>query len=379
MKILITLVVVLLAAGGIYFAKSRKDQVAALPPPSTKTTAVETVRPREMKVEQTRRYLGVYSSVEHPVIASKISGFVRRVHVAEGERVKRGDLLIEIDATEVEATVAAQRASIEALRSALASLELTVASLESDYRYAKEVYGRNRALFKAGALAKEKLDQSEVAMRLKRAKLDATLENIEAKRAEIAAAKAQLRAKESLLPYATLRAPIDGTVLSIALRTGDLAAPGKPILRLAGDRKRVDFTLSPDDRNIRAGTPVRIEGVRTEVARILPAAERSLAVARVEPLPDLGVAENASVTVTAVTAVAEGTGVPVDALLDDGDKQYLFLYEGGRFRPKEVTVLANDGKYAVLKETVRQRVARGSDEKLSRLFVLEHVEAVGDE
>ncbi|WP_457594891.1 efflux RND transporter periplasmic adaptor subunit [Hydrogenimonas sp.] len=378
-KVVITLVVLLLAAGGIYFAKSKKEEVAHLPPPASKRVAVETVRPRTMKIEQTRSFLGRYVSREHPFVASKISGFIREVPVREGAQVRRGDLLVRIDDSEPKAAVAAQKASIRALESALAALESSIDSLEADYRYAKEVYERNRALYEAGALAREKLDLSEVAMKLKASKLESTRKSLAAKRAEIDAAKAQLRSKESLLAYARIRSPIDGRVAKVMLRTGDLAVPGKPILQLVGEAKRVDFTLPPDETRIAAGTPVRIRGIAANVSAILPAADRGLAVARVEPLKDLGIPENGNVEVTVRIASAEGSAVPVDALLHRKDGTYLFSYENGAFHPRKVQVVADDGRYAVVAESLNHPVARGSDDKLSRLFVLKEVEAIGDE
>jgi len=78
--------------------------------------------------------------------------------------------LVSIDDKESRAAISAQKSSIKALKRSIESIKATLSSLKSDYQYAKEVYERNLVLFKADALSKEKLDQSEVVMKLKLSK-----------------------------------------------------------------------------------------------------------------------------------------------------------------------------------------------------------------
>ncbi|WOE70840.1 biotin/lipoyl-binding protein [Hydrogenimonas thermophila] len=382
-KVVGFIIVVLLVAGSIVVLKKKKEQLANLPTPAAKSVTVETAMPKVKSIEEKRSFIGRYYSVDHPVIASKISGFIQKIYVEEGDRVKKGDLLVSIDDKELQSAVKAQKASIKALNSAIESLKFSLKALESDYLQTKSVYERNLKLYKADALAKEKLDLSKVAMELKESKYITTKNSIEAKQEELKALKAQLDSKINQLRYASIKALNDGTVGKIFLRVGDLAMPGKPIVKLLGDKKRVEFQFPLVKESIKKGMKVYVNGVESKISEILPESEKALGIARVDLKGKLALPENSNISVEVVTRSAKGTAVPVTALLEkvDGNEKerYVFVYNQSEFTPKKVKVLASDGSYAVIDSEITQPVAVGSNDKLSRLFVLKSVKVVNNE
>jgi len=118
-KVVGLIIVVLLVAGGIVVLKKRKEQVSNLLTPAVKSVTVEIAVPKVKSIEEKRSFIGRYYSVDHPVIASKISGFIQKIYVEEGDRVKKGDLLVSIDDKELQSAVKAQKASIKALNSTI--------------------------------------------------------------------------------------------------------------------------------------------------------------------------------------------------------------------------------------------------------------------
>ncbi len=377
------IVVVLLVAGGVTVLKNKKEQVENLPKPASKSVAIETANPEIRRVEEKREFIGRYYSVDHPVIASKIGGFIQKIYVEEGDRVKKGDLLVAIDDSELKAAVKVQKASIEALSHTIDSLNFSLDALENDYLYAKSVYERNLKLYEADALAKEKLDLSRVAMDLKESKFVTTKKSLEAKQEEMKALKAQLDSKIDQLRYASIRSSIEATVGKIFLRDGDLAMPGKPILQLLGDKKRVEFQFPLLKEGIKEGMKLYVNGSEAYISEVLPESEKALSVARIDLNSTLGLPENSNVALEVVMKSAEGTAVPVTALLEkNGGKDgefYIFIYRNGEFVRKKVKVLATDGSFSVIDAKVTKPVAVGSNDKLSRLSVLKSVEAVGNE
>jgi len=342
-KVVGFIIVVLLVAGGVVVLKKKKEELADLPAPAIKSVTVETATPEIRSVEEVRSFMGRYYSAEHPSIASRINGFVQKIYVKEGERVKKGDLLAQIDDRELKAAIEAQKASIKALESAIESLKFSLKALKSDLLQAKSTYERNLKLYEAGALAKEKLDLSKVAMELKESKYVTTQKSVEAKSEELRAQKAQLDSKVNQLRYASLKAPADATVGEIFLKEGDLAMPGKPILKLLGERKRVDFQFPLAKEALSRGMKLYIGKVEAVIDEILPQSENALAVARVELKDGLPLPENSSVSVEVVIRSAEGTAVPVTALLEktggNKEERYLFVKTGEGFTPKSVKVV----------------------------------------
>lgn len=123
-------------------------------------------------------------------VATRMSGSVQRVLVDVGARVREGDLLVRLDAADIQARVAAAEANVTLAERSHARIE----SLAAD-----------------GAASQAELD--EVTARL------------EATRAQLQEARAQDT-------YAELRAPFTGEITSRAVDPGDLAVPGRPLLTM---------------------------------------------------------------------------------------------------------------------------------------------------
>ncbi|MGA1847174.1 efflux RND transporter periplasmic adaptor subunit [Deferribacter abyssi] len=379
-KILSLIIIILIVAGGVFLIKERKQQLASLQPPPAKTITVETVHPKNMHIEEIRQFLGTYYSIQHPVIASKVSGFIEKLYVVDGEKVKKGQLLVKIDDKEIVESINAQKAAIRALIQSIESLKVNLKALESDFLYARDAYERNKELYKVDALSKEKLDFSRVAMELKLAKLKSTQKSIEAKKEELKSLKAQLLSKENQLKYTSIKSPIDGVVGRVVLRDGDLVVPGKQILTLYGMKKRVEFSFSQNMiGKIKKGKKAYLLGKQAEITKVLPVASKFLAVAYIDLDTTLPLPENSNIKIGVVIKEATGSAVPVNALLEKEDGVYLFVYNGGRFTPTKVQILSQNDKYAVVSPDIDKPVAIGSNDKLSKLFVITNAKAVNNE
>ena len=370
-KIVATILVLVLLVAGFVIIKKKKEELASLPTPTAKLISVETALPKTMKIVQTRSFIARYYSAKHPKIASKVSGFIDKIYVREGQNVKKGELLAHIDDRDVQSQIQAQKAAIKALEHAIKGIEATIASLQSDYIYAKNVYERNLALFRADALPKEKLELSKVAMELKKAKLRSTKETLQAKKAELQTQKATLQAKEALLSYTTIKAPIDGVVGTIFLKKGDLAMPGKPILELLSRKKYLEFTF-PNTLDIHKGMQVLVNNQKFPITTILPDTQKYLTVARVET-PSLNLAENAQIKIDLIQKEAKGVAVPVNALLEKDGKYYVFEKQNSGFKAKEVKIKAQNASFAIISPAPSNPVAIGSNDKLSKLFFVKKV------
>jgi len=143
-------------------------------------------------------------------VGPRISGVLEKLFVHVGDRVRAGDLLARLDDRELRAAVEAAEAEVLEARAALERAGARVA-------LARSLLARREALAKEGLVSAEDLE-------LRRRELDLA-------RAEAAAARARLRAAETRvrqarigLGYATIRAPISGTVTTVATREGEAVA-----------------------------------------------------------------------------------------------------------------------------------------------------------
>lgn len=245
-------------------------------------------------------YAASVVSTDEAELATRTSGSVRAVRVDVGSVVERGDTLVELDATDVEAVVAAARAGLT---------------------QAERRFERMRNLAADGAATEQELDDARAALETARARLQEAL--------------AQGK-------YVVLQAPFSGVVTSRSVDPGDLAVPGRPVLSMVrpGSLEVVAdlpagpaATLAEGDR-LSVADPDGDARHAVTVTRISPAVESASRRARVE----LRFRDPARVRITPGSYVRleisdrdrPTTWIPADAVVRRGQLTGLFVVRDDR-------------------------------------------------
>jgi RND family efflux transporter MFP subunit len=216
---------------------------------------------------------GTVTAHQQVQLSSRLSGYIRAMSVRDGQAVKAGQLLFEVDPTEVLGQVQQAQAGLAEAESALTN--------------ARSNYDRFKALYAQQAIPEKQWDQVKSAYAMAQARAAAA-------RAGISTARSQLR-------YARVTAPFSGIITRKFMQNGDLASPGQPILVLA-DTSRLEVRCSV------SGTLYRSLHIGQEVAVISDGKSVS---ARV--LDMVGAAD--AVTHTHLVKL----GLPADSTLQAGD------------------------------------------------------------
>lgn len=180
-------------------------------------------------------------------IKSKASGLIKYLYVNEGDRVREGQLLVELDKEILEAQLKEATAVLQSAESSLQEIEsqgktlranLRKAQLEAenrDYEFWTAEYKRQRELFEQGLISKSDFDSVEQKMRaaevakkslvaavgVKEAEIEQNSRTVEKVRSAVIQAQAQRERAEENLRYASIRSPINGIVLSREVEVGD--------------------------------------------------------------------------------------------------------------------------------------------------------------
>ena len=157
-----------------------------------------------------------YVRADISLISAKIEGYVRAVPAAENSSVNAGDVLVEIEAADYDAHVAAARA-------ALAQAEGTLASEQAERAWAAAEVRRYQPLAESGLLSPARMQQIEIQARQAGGGLAAA-------QAAVDAARAQLASAELDLTRTTIRAPIAGVVGDRQVQVGQLVRAGTPLM-----------------------------------------------------------------------------------------------------------------------------------------------------
>jgi RND family efflux transporter MFP subunit len=177
------------------------DAAESRPPaPDDPRHTVQMVRTRA-----TESAVGTIRAIRETAVASRILGRIAKLTIERaGQPVEQGDLLVEIESSDLAALVEQARA------------QLRVAETRRDK--ARIDLDRTKELVQQGVAAPDRLELDQAAF--------------DAAAAEAERARQSLSGAESALSFATIRAPITGIVVDKLVQAGDILQPGQPICSL---------------------------------------------------------------------------------------------------------------------------------------------------
>jgi HlyD family secretion protein len=189
--------------------------------------------------------------VRVPVIA-EISGIIAIVHVEEGDRVRRGQPLFELDRERLEARVAERRAELD-LRRANARYDL-VGRAEAERDRARRDLERISRLAEQEVASQLELESFEHELRIAEIALRDAHAELAARRAAGAQGREMLRQAERDLANSIVRAPIDGVVIQrdgqIGRAVADVTSSGGTVLAVIADDRRIRLVAEVDENDI---------------------------------------------------------------------------------------------------------------------------------
>lgn len=179
---------------------------------------------------------GVFDATEI-MISAEISGKVTDSKVDEGSLVKQGELLLSLDSTQLSLKVKQLESSLRAIRNRLPDITKQKAALEEQLATAKREQKRVSELLKANAVSAKQMDDVNAQVAVLDDQLAALKSNLNSSYASVSAeAEAmnlQLGQLKDQLTKCTVRSPQNGVVLNKYIEMGEVAMPGKALLKVA--------------------------------------------------------------------------------------------------------------------------------------------------
>jgi HlyD family secretion protein len=200
-------------------------------------------------------------------VSAQLSGLVVAVGVVAGERVNKGDLLVQLDDSTERASVAQAEAAVKQAQARVDQLRRVGAIVateslrqtESNLAKAKVELERSAKLAESGAVPAVELENARRAVDIAQAQKNAAQAQQVASapmgadsRVALTAllqAQAQLAGAQARLDQTRNVALQSGTVLSRDVEPGDVVQPSRPLLEIAADGE-VELVFDPDERNL---------------------------------------------------------------------------------------------------------------------------------
>lgn len=277
-------------------------------------------------------------------VGSKIPGRIARVAVKEGDQVKVGDVLFELDDADQRSAIAAAQARVGAASARASASRANIAEirLQAD---------RQKLLVDSGSVGRATLD--DLLARV------TSLEKLAvASDAEIRAAQAEVESLRVLLQDRVIKAPIAGTVISKPPEVGEMTATLPYLVELADFESLVVETDVSESRlkNVVIGAPceivldaypsTRFRGKTLEIGKRVNRAKATIVVrvgfsdSREGVLPDMAARVSFLTKELSAEAMKEAPKriVPASAVAERNGAKVVFVVDQGRVKMSMVTV-----------------------------------------
>ena len=245
-KVLIVLGVVLLASAvvgaNLYY---RRDTGLNVQAEALRARDLEAVVSASGKVQPKRQVN----------VSANTTGRVTRVAVEEGQRVKAGQFLLEIDPKQLEGQLQRGEASVAAAQSSLASARTAVEQGRANLELARQNLKRQEDLWKEGLTTRENLERAQNDVVVRETDLRARTQDIETNEARIKQEQAGLSTTRYNLNQIIITAPMDGLVTRRSIEEGETAVLGTmnnagSVLLTIADMSVIEAEVEVDETEI---------------------------------------------------------------------------------------------------------------------------------
>ena len=230
-----------------------------------KGAAVETVKRSAMP--ELLDVVGTVRARTSAVVSTRIPGSISVLRVREGDRVKKGQLLIQLDARENQATANVATAAIDEARRGLDEAL-------SRKKLSDTTFDRYQNLYKEQAVSRQEFD-------VKQTEKDMAAQGVARAEARLRQAQESAKATGAMADYTKITAPISGIIATKQVDLGATVFPGQPLLTIEDEGSyQLELALPESDAaKVKPGSPVQVtlDSVGTaftaRIAEIVPTAD----------------------------------------------------------------------------------------------------------
>lgn len=338
---------VALAAAGLVLTSCGSETPQHAAAAAAAPVAVETASAATQDWPATYEATGTVRAQTAAVVASKVMGYVQQVNARVGDRVHAGQMLVTIDARDLETNLRRAEAGHSEAQSAVPEVENSIAAAKANFDLAQATFGRMRELKEKNSISNQEFDEASARQKSAQANYEMAVAKRAQLQAKIAQAEQEQRAARIMLDYATITAPFAGVVTAKSVDPGNLAAPGAPLFTVEREGSfrlevEVDESKLPA---VRAGRTARVtidaldrcfDGRVSEIVPAVDATSRSYTVKiEIPPLPEM----RSGLFGKALFSMGnrETLAIPAAALQQHGQLQSVFVVDHGTARMRLIT------------------------------------------
>ncbi len=296
-------------------------------------------------------------------VSAKITGILEKLYADQGNNVRKGQLLAELDSAELRAREASAHAAKSRAERDLVRARADLIKSEANHLLAKSNYQRDLEVFRPGYISSAAFDTTKAALKVAESDVAASEAAVKVQEAAINQAESESRAANALYGYTRILAPMDSVITVRKSEIGSTVSPGTPVFQM------VDYNIWAaswiDETKIgqlREGQKARIKlrSGRTyqgEVVRLNKEADtvtRELEVdVKFDTLPNpLVIGEETEVDIN--TGRQTAPEVPLSAIVEKNGSKGVMVVSNSTASFRPVSLGLQDGQRAAILEGLKE-------------------------
>ena len=226
--ILVAIVVVLAVVAFLLSGNKKKEQVQ-----------FNTAEVAPANIVNTVTATGTIEPVTSVTVGTQVSGIVSKLYVDYNSVVKKGQVIAELDKSNLISELNSAKASLEQAKASLSSAESSLSYQAANFR-------RNKALYQKGLISGNDYESARLSYQT-------AMASVSSARDQVSAAREQVKKAQTNLGYATITSPIDGIVLSKSVEEGQTVAASfntPELFTIAKDLTNMQVVANVDEADI---------------------------------------------------------------------------------------------------------------------------------
>lgn len=226
--ILVAIVVVLAVVAFLLSGNKKKEQVQ-----------FNTAEVAPANIVNTVTATGTIEPVTSVTVGTQVSGIVSKLYVDYNSVVKKGQVIAELDKSNLISELNSAKANLEQAKASLASAESSLSYQAANFR-------RNKTLYQKGLISGNDYESARLSYQT-------AMASVSSARDQVSAAREQVKKAQTNLGYATITSPIDGIVLSKSVEEGQTVAASfstPTLFTIAKDLTNMQVVADVDEADI---------------------------------------------------------------------------------------------------------------------------------
>lgn len=212
-----------------------------------------TAKVEDGEIRQVVEATGTINAVTTVQVGSQVSGAISKLYVDFNSRVKKGQLIAQIDPALFEGALAQAKADLANAKANLTAAIANTAKARANEVQTKADYQRNLELAQEGVVSPQVLDLARANAQSGEAQVSASVAAEEQARAQVQLKQAAVGVAQTNLDYTTIHAPIDGTVVARNVDVGQTVAASlqaPTLFTIAQDLTKMQVYAKTDESDV---------------------------------------------------------------------------------------------------------------------------------